>query len=161
MTTIRQAGPKDHNRIWAILEPIFRAGDTYAVETNIRRNSALAYWMGGTHKTFVAFDSDESLGTYYIGPNHPGGGDHVCNCGFATDLAARGKGIARKMLAHALDTARADGYHAMQFNFVVATNLGALKIWFDNGFEQVGCLPKAFNHPTEGYVDALVLFKTL
>jgi GNAT superfamily N-acetyltransferase len=161
LTSIRPAGPKDHNRVWAILEPIFRAGDTYALEPNIRRNSALAYWMGGTHKAFVALDGDESLGTYYIGPNHLGGGDHVCNCGFATDPAARGKGVAREMLAHALDTARADGYRAMQFNFVATTNLGALKIWYDNGFEQVGCLPKAFNHPTEGYVDALVLFKTL
>ena len=96
-----------------------------------------------------------------ICPNQKGGGAHVCNCGFATAPAARGKGVARAMLDHALTTARDMNFRAMQFNFVVATNIRAIKIWHDNGFAEVGRLPLAFHHPTKGYVDALVLFKTL
>jgi len=158
---IRPSTTKDHNAIWAILEPIFRAGDTYAQPVDIFREEALSYWLGGHHTGFVAVEGQHTLGTYYIMPNQLGGGAHVCNCGFATAAAARGKGIARQMLAHALETARARGYRAMQFNFVVATNAAALKLWFDAGFAEAGRLPLAFNHPTQGYIDALVLYKTL
>ena len=161
MTTIRQAQPSDDDGIWAILQPIFRAGDTYTIQSDISRDDAVRYWTKGNHTAFVHEDNGQILGTYYICPNQQGGGAHVCNCGFATSLAARGKGIARKMLEHALDEARSQGYRAMQFNFVVSTNTGALKIWESYGFEEVGRLPGAFNHPQEGYVDAYVLYKTL
>lgn len=158
---IRPSTSKDHNAIWAILEPIFRAGDTYAQPNDIFREEALSYWLGGSHSGFVAEDTNRILGTYYLGPNQLGGGAHVCNCGFATAPAARGLGIARKMLSHALETAYSSGYKAMQFNFVVESNTAALKIWKDNGFVEVGRLPNAFNHPSQGFVDALVLYKTL
>jgi ribosomal protein S18 acetylase RimI-like enzyme len=49
----------------------------------------------------------------------------------------------------------------MQFNFVAASNEGAIRLWNKLGFEIVGRLPKAFNHPTKGYVDALVMYKWL
>jgi len=101
------------------------------------------------------------VGTYYIGRNQGGGGAHVCNCGFATATEARGRGVARDMLRHALATARKAGYRAMQFNFVVTTNSRAITIWRDHGFEVVGRLPGAFDHPRAGYVDALVMYKQL
>lgn len=53
------------------------------------------------------------------------------------------------------------GYQAMQFNFVASSNVGAVRLWSKLGFETVGRLPKAFNHPTQGFVDALVMFKWL
>jgi ribosomal protein S18 acetylase RimI-like enzyme len=49
----------------------------------------------------------------------------------------------------------------MQYNFVVSTNERAVRLWQSLGFEIVGTLPGAFAHPTLGYVDALVMFKTL
>jgi len=159
--TILSATTDDHAAIWAILKPIFRAGETYAQPCDISRDAALAYWLGGIHTAFVARQNGQTLGTYYIGPNQLGGGAHVCNCGFATAESARGKGVARAMLLHSLETARQQGFRAMQFNFVVATNQAALKIWFDNGFAEVGRLPGAFHHPRDGYVDALVLYKCL
>jgi len=74
---------------------------------------------------------------------------------------ASGRGLARAMCAHSLETARARGFRAMQFNFVVSTNHRAVKIWESFGFEIVGRLPGAFQHPTEGCVDALVMFRAL
>jgi len=65
------------------------------------------------------------------------------------------------MLAHSLDEARQKGYRAMQYNFVIATNTRAIATWQRAGFDVVGRLPGAFHHPTEGYVDALVMFKSL
>ena len=74
---------------------------------------------------------------------------------------ARGKGLATTMCEHSQKIACELGYKAMQFNFVASTNQGAIKLWDKLGYETVGHLPKAFNHPSEGYVDALVMFKWL
>ena len=161
MSTIRLAQGADDRALWAILEPIFRAGDTYAIPRDISRDDALIFWSGGNHTAHILEDEGEIAATYYICANQQGGGAHVCNCGFATSPASRGKGHARKMLAHALETARKMGFSAMQFNFVLSSNTGALKLWAEAGFETVGTLPKAFDHPDLGLIDALVLYKFL
>ena len=158
---LRPADERDHPALWAMLEPVFRAGDTYAVNPGIGRDAALEMWCGGTHRAFVAEAEGQALGSYYICPNQGGGGAHVCNCGFVTAAAAQGRGVARAMLAHALDTARAMGFAAMQFNFVVETNTRAVKLWQAHGFDIVGRLPRAFRHPRAGLVDALVMYRHL
>ena len=155
---IRGAGPEDHDAIWAMLKPVFRAGDTYAIDPDISRDDALAYWFGA--HAYVAEDATP-LGTYYIRRNQPGGGAHVCNCGFITAPNASGKGVARTMLAHALGEAKRIGFTAMQFNFVLASNIRAIDIWRRAGFNQIGRQPRAFLHPTLGPVDALILHKFL
>jgi len=65
------------------------------------------------------------------------------------------------MCVHSLDHARSRGYRAMQFNFVVATNERAVRLWQSLGFQVVGRLPAAFKHPTDGFVDALVMYQLL
>ena len=161
MTLIRAYTPNDAVAVTDILVPVFRAGDTYTIDRDISPADALTYWTGPERRVFVAEDAGKLLGTYYIVRNQKGGGSHVCNCGYITAPAARGKGVARAMLAHSLDTARALGFRAMQFNFVVATNTRAVDTWQRAGFTIVGRLPKAFRHPEEGYVDALVLWRDL
>ena len=156
---IRPAKPADGSEIWSILRPIFRAGDTYTIDRQISEPDAIAYWTQA--RCYVAQLDGVVLGTYYLKPNQAGGGSHVCNCGFATSVAARGKGVARAMLDHALAEALHVGFRAMQFNFVVASNIRAVDIWKRRGFDVVGRLPDAFNHPQLGYVDALVMYKTL
>lgn len=49
----------------------------------------------------------------------------------------------------------------MQFNLVVETNEGAVRLWQKLGFEVIGTIPKAFKHPEHGYVGACVMFKWL
>ena len=161
MQKIRRYDPTDANALWAMLEPVFRAGDTYAVDTDIYRDDAIAFWTDGVHEAWVADDGGDLIGTYYIQPNQMGGGRHVCNCGYVTAAAARGRGVARRMLEHSLDYAKEVGFKAMQYNFVVSTNTRAIATWEAYGFDVVGRLPQAFAHPEEGMVDALVMFKTL
>lgn len=158
---IRPARDGDRAALWRMLEPVFRAGDTYTVDPGITKDDALAFWRAPEKAVFVAEDEGEIVGTYYIKPNQGGGGAHVCNCGYVTDPAATGRGVARAMLAHSLDEARARGYRAMQYNFVVATNTRAIATWQRAGFEIVGRLPGAFRHPRDGFVDALVMHRAL
>ena len=158
---IRPVRSEDRAPVWSIIGPVIRAGETYTLDPNINEADAWGYWQGGDKETFVIEQDGEVVGTYYMRPNQAGGGAHVCNCGYMTSGAAVGRGVAREMCRHSLDHARARGYRAMQFNFVVSTNERAVRLWHGMGFETVGRLPLAFNHPTHGYVDALVLFQAL
>ncbi|MFD2233441.1 GNAT family N-acetyltransferase [Phaeospirillum tilakii] len=147
--------------IWRILSPTIQAGETYALDRDMSERDALAYWLGADRETFVAEQGGEIVGTYYLRPNQAGGGKHICNCGYMTAPAATGRGVARAMCAHSLHHARKCGFRGMQFNFVVSTNLRAVALWQSFGFEIVGRLPQVFHHPGLGYVDALVMFRTL
>ena len=162
---IRAAQHPDAPAIWAILQPIIRAGETYALPRDMSEADALAYWLGSDRETFVAEADGRILGTYYLKPNQLGGGSHVANCGYATAAEASGRGIGRAMAEHSLKLAKEKGYRAMQFNFVVSTNDGAVRLWQSLGFRIVGTLPAAFAHPTQGstqnYVDAYVMHRRL
>ena len=161
MLNIRKAEARDSGAIAAIIVPVIRAGATYTLDSNMSEAEAVAYWMAPDKETFVAEQEGVVLGTYYMRPNQAGGGRHVCNCGYMTSAAATGRGIARRMCEHSLEHARSRGYRAMQFNFVVSTNERAVRLWQSLGFEIVGRLPGAFNHPSAGYVDAFVMYRRL
>ena len=161
MVTIRPASTADADSIWLILEPVFRAGETYTLPRDISREEALAYWLLAGNQVFVAEEDGAVLGTYYLRANQRGGGSHVCNCGYMTAAHATGKGIARTMCLHSKEQAKRSGFRAMQFNFVVSTNERAVKLWQGLGFAIVGRLPLAFEHPSKGFVDALVMFAEL
>lgn len=158
---IRPATAADWPALWAIVEPVIRAGETYTTPRDMSEAAARAWWLGADRRTFVAAQDDEIVGSYYLRANQPGGGGHVANCGYMTAPAATGRGIARRMAEHSLDEARVAGFRAMQFNFVVAANVRAIGLWQSLGFKTLARLPGAFDHPTEGYVDALVMFRTL
>jgi len=95
MPRIRPFHTDDWPQVWAILEPVFRAGETYSLDRDISQ-----------------------------------------------------------------DQARRLKFRAMQYNLVVSTNEGAVRLWEKLGFRTVGTLPGAFRHPTQGFVDAFVMFKT-
>ncbi|MFY7835742.1 MAG: GNAT family N-acetyltransferase [Novosphingobium sp.] len=159
---IRLATEADHVAVLGIVMPVIRAGETYALDRDMTEPAVLAYWFGADKQTFVAQAEDGAiLGTYYLRRNQPGGGRHVCNCGYMTSSMATGKGVARAMCLHSLEQARAQGFRAMQFNFVVSSNTRAVGLWKSLGFAEVGRLPGAFDHPHLGSVDALVLFRSL
>ena len=158
---IRAATPDDDGAIWTIFEPILRAGETYALPRDWSRDELLAFWRAPDHDVFVAEQDSAIAGTYFVCANHLGGGAHVANAGYATAQHARGKGVAREMCEHSLAHARARGFRAMQFNFVIATNTRAVALWQRMGFVIAGTLPEVFVHPALGDVDAFVMYRKL
>ncbi len=148
--------------IWPIIEPIVRAGDTYSLPTDMTFEQGRAMWSEPGRQTFVARDAaGKVLGTYFLKPNRAGPGDHVANAGYMVAPDAQGRGVASAMCVHSLEAAKAAGFRAMQFNMVVSTNARAVALWKRHGFEVLCALPGAFRHPTEGYVDAFLMFRTL
>lgn len=158
---IRPATRADDEAIWRVIEPMIREGETYPLARDMTRDAALAHFHQPAHELFVAEKDAVVLGTYYLRANTGGGGAHVSNCGYVTLPEARGQGVARAMCLHSLERARARGFRAMQFNFVISTNEAAVHLWQSCGFQIVGRLPSAFLSPRHGFVDALVLYRML
>ncbi len=158
---IRRGTSEDWPAIWAMLEPVFRAGETYAVARDITEDTARTIWMETPAETFVAVTNNNVLGTYYIKTNYQGGAAHICNCGYVTAHRAQGRGVARALCEHSQDVARDLGYRAMQFNLVLASNVRAVALWERLGFAIAGTLLDAFDHPNLGMVDAHVMWKAL
>jgi RimJ/RimL family protein N-acetyltransferase len=162
MIKIRPFDERNWTGVWQVIEPVFRAGETYAFSPDITEQEAHRYWIEMPTQTFVAVDeNNEILGTYYIKPNQPTLGAHVCNCGYIVAEKVRGKGIASEMCVHSQREAVTRGFRAMQYNLVVSTNEVAVRLWKKNGFKVIGVLPGAFRHPQHGFVDALVMYKQL
>lgn len=160
--TIRPATPDDRAAIWHLLEPIVRAGETLALARDADEATGMAYWSSPEKRNFLAVSHDGTvLGASYIRANQQGGGAHVANCGYMTAEAARGRGVARALCNHSIEYCRRAGFKAIQFNFVVSTNEPAVHLWEDCGFRILARLPRAFDHPRLGMVDALVMWKDL
>ena len=158
---IRPYAEADWKGMWPILQATIQAGDTYVFDPGMSRDEALAYWFHTGNSAWVLEEAGSILGIYIVKPNQPALGSHVANAAFMVSPAARGAGVGRRMGEHCLAQARAMGFRAMQFNFVVSTNEAAVRLWKQLGFEIVGTLPGAFRHATLGYVDAYVMFRKL
>jgi ribosomal protein S18 acetylase RimI-like enzyme len=162
MVTIRPIRETDWPALWSVMEPVFRAGETYVFAPDITEAEAHRIWIETPAETFVAVDeAGRILGTYYLKPNQPGLGAHVANCGYIVAADARRRGVASALCEHSQREASARGFRAIQFNFVVSTNEQAVRLWRRHGFDIAGTLPGAFRHPRLGFVDVYVMFKSL
>ena len=162
MIKIRPFEKADWAATWQILEPVFRAGETYAFSPDITEQDARNVWVDMPSATYVAVgENNEVTGTYLIKPNQPALGAHVCNCGYVVAENSRGKGVGSEMCEHSQREAISQGFRAMQYNLVVSTNDGAVRLWKKHGFQVVGTLPKAFRHQQLGFVDAYIMYKQL
>lgn len=129
-------------------------------QTRISRRPE-ALWTTKPDRTFVFEHDGKILGIHCIKTNWEGPGKHVRNCGYMLSSVARGMGIARRMCEHSQDIAVAMGFNTIQFDFAASSNDVAVALWKKLGFNVVGTLPRAFNHPTLGLVDAFVMYKWL
>ena len=59
---IRAATDADRDAVWNIFHKVVAAGDTYALDPNISREDALAYWFASDTHTYVAEINRESVG---------------------------------------------------------------------------------------------------
>lgn len=162
MMRIREFQEDDWPNVWQFMEPVIRAGETYPYALDMTVGQARRMWLEITESAYVAEDEDSSLlGTYYIKPNQPALGAHVANCGYMVAEQARGRGVATSLCKHSQAEAVRLGYRAMQFNLVVEPNEASVYLWKKLGFNVVGRLPGAFNHPQLGFVDAFIMYKEL
>jgi ribosomal protein S18 acetylase RimI-like enzyme len=161
MLEIRKAAEADQDEVWKIIQAVIATGDTYVFAPHSRKEKMLEFWFGAEKETYIAVIDGAILGTFFLKPNQPDLGSHICNAGYMVSAKATGQGIGRKMAEFSLTEARRLGYRAMQFNFVVKSNEVAVKLWLSLGFEIIGEIPEAFQHARHGLTDALIMYRKL
>jgi ribosomal protein S18 acetylase RimI-like enzyme len=151
----------DETALWELIQPIIRTGGSYVFSPDSSREKMMGYWLNSDKKTYLAELEGELVGTFYIRENQPDLGNHICNAGFMVGQNHGRKGIGRAMGQFALEEARRLGYQAMQFNFVLESNVYAVRLWKNLGFEVLGKIPEAYRHPELGLVSALIMYQKL
>lgn len=159
--TIRDATDADWPAIWAVMQPIVVAGETYTIDRDVSSESARAFWLRPGNRVYVALADGAVVGTAKLVRNFDGPAAHVANASFMVDAAAGRRGIGRALGEHVLAEARVAGYRAMQFNAVVSSNTGAVALWQSLGFEILATIPDAFDSPTRGLVGLHVMYRAL
>lgn len=158
--SIRRAEPGDADAMWAVFQPLLERGDAFPFGAGFERAAFEPHWFG-SHAAYVACSAGRIVGMYKMGPNYPDHGAHVASATYAVAAQTQGRGIGRALVEHSLALARAEGFLAMQLNYVVSTNVAALALYRKLGFNIVGTLPQAFRHRALGPVDAYVLHRYL
>jgi L-amino acid N-acyltransferase YncA len=159
---IRRATASDWPAIWPFYRLIAEAGETYSLPTGQTAAEAFGNWFVPGHVVVVATDDDGSiLGSAHFGPNRPARGSHVSTGSFMVAPAAAGRGIGRALGEYVVAAAAQAGFHSMQFNAVVESNAAAVALWRSLGFEILGTVPEAFDHPALGLVGLHVMYRRL
>ena len=159
---IRPAEQTDLDAMWQIFSAHVDAGETFPFAAGTSFETCRDYWFDPSAASFVALrEGGRILGMYKLTRNQAGRGAHVASASYMVAPAAQGVGIGMLLGRHSLDQARRQGYLAMQFNYVVSTNIAAVMLWKKLGFAIVGTLPKAYAHARFGYVDAYVMYQLL
>ncbi|MDM7924321.1 MAG: GNAT family N-acetyltransferase [Pyrinomonadaceae bacterium] len=161
MATIRKAENRDREKVWQIIREVISGGDTYVFDPATPESEMLSYWFSPEKHVYVAELEGQVVGTFWLKANQPDLGDHVCNAAYMVAPSAAGKGIGRAMGEFSLDEAGRLGFTAMQFNFVVASNTAAVRLWQSIGMEIIGTIPEAFRHKQNGLTDAYIMYRRL
>ena len=111
-----------------------------------------AAFFGEQTYTAVADEEGTIVGLYILHPNNVGRCGHIGNASYAVTSDQRGKKIGEQLVKDSLIQA-ANYFRILQFNAVVATNLGAIHLYKKLGFTQLGTIPGGFRLNDGNYVD--------
>lgn len=158
---IRDARDSDWPEIWSITKAVIAGGDTYVFDPATPEDQMRPFWLAADRRTYVAECGGTVVAAFWLKPNQPGLGSHVCNAAYMVAPEAHGRGIGKRIGEWLLDEARRLGYSAMQFNFVVASNEAAVRLWRSIGMEVIGEIPEAFDHSRKGLTNAYIMYRKL
>ena len=97
--------------MWALLEPVFRAGETFPHDPAITEAEAKVTWVEHSQAVMIAVDgAGAAVGTYYLKPNSLALGAHMANAGYVVAEHCRRQGIGSLLCQHSLQAARRLGY---------------------------------------------------
>jgi len=159
--SIRIAIESDCDSIWEIIRKVIRKGDTYVFDPSSSKTKMINYWFDSEKRPHVAIYDGEIAGTFILKANQPDLGAHIANASYMVSPKYEGKGIGKAMAKYSIEEARQLGFHAMQYNLVVKTNIRAIALWEKLGFEVIGEIPDAFNHQSAGLTNALIMYLKL
>lgn len=144
-------------RIW---NEVVTDGIAFPQEDKLDEVTATEFFAAQTHCGVAVLDGNV-VGLYILHPNNVGRCGHIANASYAVASSCRGKGVGRALVKDSLAKAKANGFRLMQFNAVVASNVGARHLYTDLGFVELGTIPGGFRMPDGSYSDIVLYCREL
>ena len=149
---IRKYKPEDMPAMLAIWNEVVEAGDAFPQEETLDEKTGAKFFAAQT-RTAVAEDEGKILGLYILHPNNVGRCAHIANASYAVTATARGKHIGEALVFDSLRNAKTLGFHILQFNAVVESNIHARHLYERIGFQQLGTIPRGFRMKNGRYAN--------
>ena len=156
------ANDADFSAVKEIFLHVVNEGETYSYERSELSDEWIRhYWLENTITTLVARVNGVVAGVCAIRVNRTGRGNHIANASYIVHHDYRGQGIGHALGKESLRVAKKAGFRAMQFNYVVSTNVKAVKLWQSLGFTIIGTMPQGYRHSRHGLVDVYMMYHSL
>lgn len=153
---IRAYTSNDVRKAVAIWNEVVREGIAFPQKEELNELEGNRFFTGQSFTGLACeSESEEPVGLYILHPNNVGRCGHLCNASFAVRKDRRGQHLGELLVRHCIDQARELGFGILQFNAVVRTNLGALKLYEKLGFVKLGVIPGGFLMPDGSYEDII------
>ena len=159
---IRDYSKKDLSQMVEIWNEVIDSGVAFPQIDKLVENEADEFF-GEQSFTGIAenIETNEILGLYTLHPNNTGRCGHISNASYAVKSTARGLHIGEKIVLHSIRKSKELGFRILQFNAVVKTNYGALKLYEKLGFVKIGLIPGGFLLKNGEYEDIILFYHTL
>ena len=149
---VRKYKPEDLPAMLVIWNEVVEAGDAFPQEELLDEETG-AKFFAEQSRTAVAEDEEDVLGLYILHPNNVGRCAHIANASYAVSATARGKHLGEALVFDSLRSAKALGFHILQFNAVVESNIHARHLYERIGFKQLGTIPRGFRMKNGKYAN--------
>ena len=141
---IREYQTEDLEQMTAIWNEVVEEGIAFPQEEPLDRETGEIFFSAQSYCGVAADESGAVSGLYILHPNNVGRCGHICNASYAVSSSCRGQHIGEKLVLDCIKKAKEIGFHILQFNAVVETNLRARRLYEKLGFTQLGVIPKGF-----------------
>lgn len=158
---IRAFAEQDLDSVYLIWNQVIREGESFHWTEPFSRQKIEEIIKNQDAVYCAVNDSGDPVGFYILHKNASGRGSHIANALYAIRSDYRRRGIGRMLAEHSIEMSRQYGYRAIQFNSVVSTNTGSVRLWESLGFQRVGTLTGAFRTNRNEFVDVYLYMKTL
>ena len=127
-------------RIW---NEVVKEGVAFPQEDTLNIKTGTAFFSSQSY-TGVAEEDGQIYGLYILHPNNIGRCGHISNASYAVSSKSRGRHIGEQLVKDSLKKGKELGFHILQFNAVVESNIHARHLYERLGFIQLGTIPDGF-----------------
>lgn len=157
---IREYREKDLSQMVSIWNEVVEAGDAFPQQEVLTSTTGKEFFAIQSF-TGVLEKDGTIIGLYILHPNNVGRCAHIANASYAIKASERGAGLGEKLVLHSLTMGKKFGFHLLQFNAVVKTNLGAIHLYEKLGFHKICEVPGGFCDKNGEYKDIVHFYRAL